>query len=596
MSFVVYSVKNRFKKSFLGKIGAFTAIVFLEAVIGIISLPFYLVFNRNKFHLLSEGVTREKAEIYRPHYRLRKNVSVVACVFVLAASIFAVEVDHISKDADLGEAGKESYVILEEKTIAQATDGSGYLSFDAAVGFLNADKQALKVEYSDNGEKDFYVPKLISVKSDTKDLVLKEDGGIINFSGVDTSDKIVGLNFIWDTKTKENGNGSLDGVKNCEMNLRLTLVEKIIVKEETPEPVPGILEPVREEIPAEETKDDAEIKEEAPVEGTEEKAEEVSDVVVPEKPKEEAPAEKEATPSKEAAPAEAEAVVMAIPEGVGGPDDLVEISPSGFFCLDNQSPTLISSELTYASNSIKVIFDEAMAVEKEIDFSKLAIASRGPEKKSYGLAGSTPVWQDAVTLTISLSDEAKDYLHSGPGEWVSSSEVALLAEGESGLTDIFGNLTRGLSADDSAKMNVITEGFGTELPPQVVKDEPKDEKVATPSDEPPPKEIVRNSGENSCKVSPSTQIFKAGGIGYYTVNVTSASPNSTFKLLTGRLPAGVTLKFDKNSGKGDENIKFSVLLPENMRTGLFKGIVVDDFTNPDGDKGQSFCLFNIRVE
>lgn len=107
--------------------------------------------------------------------------------------------------------------------MVQATDGSGYVAFDVTVSDANSDDTKLKVEYSDDNGANFYDAEIVSagVNSGTVDVDNSAGYQIGSLDAIDSFGGAVDLTVIWDTKSFNNGNGSLDAFDISDIQLRV---------------------------------------------------------------------------------------------------------------------------------------------------------------------------------------------------------------------------------------------------------------------------------------------------------------------------------------------------------------------------------------
>jgi len=109
-------------------------------------------------------------------------------------------------------------------SITQATDGSGYISFQTTISDNDSNDTKLKIEYSDDGGINWYDPYLISVSTDKGDADLDNSSiyQVGSNNPIDTSMGNVTLTLVWDTKSNLNGNGSLDNIEQNNIQIKLT--------------------------------------------------------------------------------------------------------------------------------------------------------------------------------------------------------------------------------------------------------------------------------------------------------------------------------------------------------------------------------------
>ena len=109
-------------------------------------------------------------------------------------------------------------------SITQYTDGSGYVSFQTTVSDSDLDTTRLKVEYSDDGGTNWYDPDLVSAtpSSGTVDLNNANPYQIGSVNPIGTNTGSVTLTVVWNTKSAANGNGSLSGTDQSDIQVRVT--------------------------------------------------------------------------------------------------------------------------------------------------------------------------------------------------------------------------------------------------------------------------------------------------------------------------------------------------------------------------------------
>jgi hypothetical protein len=116
-------------------------------------------------------------------------------------------------------------VATTPSSITQSTSGSGYISFQTTISDADSDETRVKVEYSDDGGSSWYDPDLASVQFDNGS-VDRDDANayqIGTVNGIDTDDFTnITLTIDWDTKSASNGNGSLDGTNQSDIQVRVT--------------------------------------------------------------------------------------------------------------------------------------------------------------------------------------------------------------------------------------------------------------------------------------------------------------------------------------------------------------------------------------
>jgi len=107
--------------------------------------------------------------------------------------------------------------------LGQATNGSGYVNFVVDLADADNNSLKLKVEYSDNDGENWHDPDLVSVTASTgsPDLNNAENYQI----GSNTPISTLAANTLiitWDTKSSDNGNGSLDDTALESVRVRVT--------------------------------------------------------------------------------------------------------------------------------------------------------------------------------------------------------------------------------------------------------------------------------------------------------------------------------------------------------------------------------------
>lgn len=110
-------------------------------------------------------------------------------------------------------------------SISQSADDSGYMSFQTTLSDPNSDETRLKVEYSDDGGVSWYDPDLVSAtpNNGAVDLDDAQTYQIGTVNGIDSDDfGSVTLTIVWDTQSASNGNGSLDGTDQSDIQVRVT--------------------------------------------------------------------------------------------------------------------------------------------------------------------------------------------------------------------------------------------------------------------------------------------------------------------------------------------------------------------------------------
>ena len=105
-------------------------------------------------------------------------------------------------------------------SISQATDGTGYVTFQTTVTDLNDDTCSLEVEYSDDGGSNWYDPDLVSVSGDGTPTV--DDAKTFQIESITSTEDDNALTIVWDTLSASNGNGSLDAADQADIQVRVT--------------------------------------------------------------------------------------------------------------------------------------------------------------------------------------------------------------------------------------------------------------------------------------------------------------------------------------------------------------------------------------
>jgi len=109
--------------------------------------------------------------------------------------------------------------------ITQATDGSGYISFETTVSEPSPLNTKAKIEYSPDNGANWYDPLLVSATPSSGSIDLDNGNayqvGTIN--AIDTSTGNITLTIVWDTKSASNGGGPLDGLDNSNLKIRITV-------------------------------------------------------------------------------------------------------------------------------------------------------------------------------------------------------------------------------------------------------------------------------------------------------------------------------------------------------------------------------------
>lgn len=107
---------------------------------------------------------------------------------------------------------------------SQATNGTGYVTFETTVSDSDSQDTKLKVEYSDDGGSTWYDPDLVSVTPSSGSVSLSDvqtyQIGATDL--IDSSGGSITLSIVWDTKSASNGNGSLDSTDQSDIQVRVT--------------------------------------------------------------------------------------------------------------------------------------------------------------------------------------------------------------------------------------------------------------------------------------------------------------------------------------------------------------------------------------
>ena len=109
-------------------------------------------------------------------------------------------------------------------SISQATDGTGYVSFATTISDTDSNDTRLKVEYSDDGGSTWYDPDLVSATPSAGSVDLDDANAyqIGTANAIDTSGGAKTVTIVWDTMSASNGNGSLDGTAQSDIQVRVT--------------------------------------------------------------------------------------------------------------------------------------------------------------------------------------------------------------------------------------------------------------------------------------------------------------------------------------------------------------------------------------
>ncbi|MFC1787897.1 peptidoglycan-binding protein, partial [Patescibacteria group bacterium] len=125
-------------------------------------------------------------------------------------------------------AGNSPPTVTTPSSITQATDTSGYITFQTTVADVNLDTTRLKVEYSDDGGSTFYDPDLVSAtpSAGTVDLNDANPYQIGTVDAIDTDGGSVVLTIVWDTKSIGNGNGAITG-EEADIQIKVTANDSV---------------------------------------------------------------------------------------------------------------------------------------------------------------------------------------------------------------------------------------------------------------------------------------------------------------------------------------------------------------------------------
>lgn len=122
-----------------------------------------------------------------------------------------------------GTVFSETYPYLNTPTFtSQATDGSGYVTFQVTVNEAGSDPTNLTVAYSADGGTSYHVPDLVSVtpSSGTVDLVEDTEEQIGSVDAIDTNTGPITLTIVWDTKSVSNTGGAIS-TEEDDIKIRL---------------------------------------------------------------------------------------------------------------------------------------------------------------------------------------------------------------------------------------------------------------------------------------------------------------------------------------------------------------------------------------
>lgn len=109
-------------------------------------------------------------------------------------------------------------------TISQATDGTGYITFETTISDADFNDTKLKVEYSEDGGSTWFDPDLVSATASVGTVDLSDANAyqIGTVDAIDTSGGARTLTIVWDTLSASNGNGSLDTGSQADIKVRVT--------------------------------------------------------------------------------------------------------------------------------------------------------------------------------------------------------------------------------------------------------------------------------------------------------------------------------------------------------------------------------------
>jgi len=120
----------------------------------------------------------------------------------------------------IAEPTNAAPTITAPTSITQATDGTGYISFETTLTDTNGDTSVVKVEYSDDGGTTWYDPDLVSASGDGTPTV--DDAETYQVESVTSTTDGNTLTITWDTLSADNGNGTLDSTDQSDIQIRVT--------------------------------------------------------------------------------------------------------------------------------------------------------------------------------------------------------------------------------------------------------------------------------------------------------------------------------------------------------------------------------------
>ncbi|MEI6462307.1 MAG: hypothetical protein WCO33_01400 [bacterium] len=108
--------------------------------------------------------------------------------------------------------------------IAEATDASGQVSFNLSVSDLDLNETKLKLEYSLNNGTNWYSTYILSATPNAGSIDLNNANvfQIGTANGIDTSLGPISIAVIWDTRSAQNGSGSLSSTDISNAKIRIT--------------------------------------------------------------------------------------------------------------------------------------------------------------------------------------------------------------------------------------------------------------------------------------------------------------------------------------------------------------------------------------
>jgi|GEM_PF-2423864 len=116
--------------------------------------------------------------------------------------------------------GNSAPSVTTPSSISQANDSSGEITFEITLTDTNDDTSTLKIEYSDDDGSNWYDPELESVSGDgSPNIDNTEEYQIRDISNTSGGNN---LTIVWDTKSSNNENGSLDNTDQSDIKIRVT--------------------------------------------------------------------------------------------------------------------------------------------------------------------------------------------------------------------------------------------------------------------------------------------------------------------------------------------------------------------------------------